>query len=736
MTFSCKFPFQEWASSYIDSESLISWRNALEGVFTPGDKVIFAVENTLPHIPLLLTLLGRGISPLVVPLDSIEAERFSSELGAKALLKLGSDGALNITCFAHQYSEGNLGEQVQELGIFLLTSGSTGRASVVFRSMLSWEQEAKRYLELLKLKNRQRILLASPIYHAYSLGWLWAAIFSQANLEISKPTQLSQIVKALQERVTHCVLTPFVASLLARRVNHGVKPPLLEMVMAGAGPVDSVLELQFQAAFGLGLSRNYGSTESGALFAGIAPLPPLIIGFLMPNLRIENDGDHKAPFLLSVILEDGSVYKTGDIVKEGPYGYEVIGRETAAIRRGESWISPFEIESVLRQCPLVEDCQVRGVKSLNYSGNDHILASVVLRSGKTWDESQIKCFCREHLRESKVPDVVEQVTSIQRLSNGKPAKSKVYRISSNEKLIQAASAYKYSMMLFALFESSVLERLDGRSNVDQLALGAGLHSDALGELMKIAELSGLVEIVDSKAVTVEQKTSSTLSIVELENQARTLYNQVDSIKNILRNGVFRRAFTTQIPPVDFIARYQAAMNGQHKNLAGQLALRKLATLRSGPFKILDISATSAAYSKRFYERGLLSQAHCVYVGGLNLPNDDLEYVIEQSIAKIIEGGEKFDILVFDNAIHHDEVAKNLGGLTECLNSTGIVVLDEMFIGNEIGSFVGLDWFTHGGLSYLTEEDYNEMMCQHGFKKLEVMKNDLSVSHRLNLYWRV
>lgn len=736
-------PWPLWASwtelrqqavRYANATMVTSWVEALTPI-QAGDRVVLYVDNTIQHAALLLLLLDQGISPLVLPPDSAyeEAQGYGREVGARYLLRLANDDLLAIERLVLAPRASNDAGVAHGLGLYLLTSGSTGRATAVFRTLSSWKHEAKRYLDMLHLGPGHHVLLASPIYHAYAMGWLWAAVSGDCTLEICRPTQLARIVDALRQRATHCALTPFLASLLARRVGQGPRPAQLDVVMAGAGPVDAALEAQFQSAFGLGLSRNYGSTESGALFAGLAPLPPLSIGRLLPGLSIAYREDGRQPFALEVELEDGRIYATGDIVREDDHGYQVIGRETAAIRRGESWISPFEIESVLRQCPQVEDCQVRGVKSQRSAGNDHILAVIVLRPGTDWDEAQMRQFCREQLRETKIPDVFEIVETIRRSVNGKTAHSRVYRWAEPEQLVETVNAYKRSAILFALLETAILERIDGQTSVDQIALSAGVHAETLGELLHIAELNGLLQAVDSPSAAAAPLSRAVSDVVRLECEAARHWNQIDSLSAIVRHGRLRRPFTARTPSTEFIECYQRAMNGPHKQRSVQLALRKLVGLRPGPYRILDLSATSGAYSKRFAEKSLLRDGMCLLVGGLNPVAEPVAGVRQISLDEAIAGPDRFDVLVLDNAVHHHDVARNLMRLTERLEPSGVIILDEIFIGAGAGAAIGVDWMTHGGMCHLKEESVDLLMLNLGFHKLEVMKAEIMVSHRLNLY---
>ena len=67
----------------------------------------------------------------------------------------------------------------------------------------------------------------------------------------------------------------------------------------------------------------------------------------MPHLRLVDapEAGSQKPFPLSVALEDGRTHGTGDLAVCSADGLlTLVGRESTAIRRGERWISPFEID--------------------------------------------------------------------------------------------------------------------------------------------------------------------------------------------------------------------------------------------------------------------------------------------------------------------------------------------------------------------------------------------------------
>jgi long-chain acyl-CoA synthetase len=727
--------FSAAAARYAHADTLAVWRHTMAADSETCRRVAVYMDNTPEHAALLFFLLARRICPLVLSPDSpIEKGReVAREIDAQCVLRLNKSHELVVDQLVTPGEPCDKLTAPELTGVYLLTSGSTGRPAVVFRSVASWQHEAIRYRRLLQLGSTDNVVLVSPIYHAYGLGWLWAVSAAGCSLEVYRPTQFSRIVDALRTRATHCALTPACASLLARRAGEGAKPSQLAVVMAGAGPVDEMTDTAFRRAFGIGLARNYGSTETGALFASTRSLPALYVGSPMPNVKVLSHAPPGEAFLLVVELEDGRVVSTGDVLCEHEAGYQIIGRETTSIRRGEAWISPYEIESVLKNCSLVQDCQVRSVRSKRHPGNDHIIAAVVEREDARWDEAELRGFCATWLSPNKVPDVIERVDAIQRTRAGKPARSPIYRWAQPASILEAAGAYKRSMVVFALMEAIGLSRLNGESSVDEIAFEAHVHAGSLGELLDIASRLGMIEEAITPAPA--PLDDDVVDLVALERDASVHWNTVEGLTAILQHGRLERPFDKVGPSTRFRRLYRQAMNGPHKRRAAHLVRRRLRDMLSAPYRLLDVSATGGGYATRWRNEDLLAQVTCLPVGDLGMIGEESADFHVAEIADVLRGHNDFDLIIFDNAVHDRQIRIHLSQIIDCLAEGGAIVIDELFLDEGPGSAIGIDWLTHGGMGYPTQECVDKALEDLRFSKHEVMKADRPVCHNVNIYTR-
>ena len=81
------------------------------------------------------------------------------------------------------------------------------------------------------------------------------------------------------------------------------------------------------------------------------------------------------------------------------------GRVDDVIVRGGENLSPGEIEDVLLAHPTVADCAVVGVPDEQWG--EGVACAVVAKDGETIDTGALQAFVKEHMRSSRVPQLIE-----------------------------------------------------------------------------------------------------------------------------------------------------------------------------------------------------------------------------------------------------------------------------------------------------------------------------------------
>ncbi|MCP2330116.1 class I adenylate-forming enzyme family protein [Actinoalloteichus caeruleus] len=462
------------------------------------------VPNGAPWLVALLGLLDAGAVPLLVAADTPvpELERVLRRAGGDRWVR-AVDGVgrpeLETTSSAGPGGPGSTTTTPPPL--LINTSGSTGTPKSVARGQRSLLVEAAHYRDRFGVRRGDVLLLPLPLPHAYALSWLACGLLVGTDIRLPAPTALRAVDSALRTEATVAALVPSVSRLLLARAGGRPAPDSapLRVAALGAGAVDASLARDFPATYGVGLSRVYGSTETGVIATAPPHVPPLTVGVPVPGTvtRILDAGGQPVPpgveGTLSVRMDhlDGWV-DTGDVVVGDDHGVlTVLGRRSTAIRRGDRWVSPVEIEGVLREHPEVVEARVTGLR-IGEAGDNAVLAEVETTGPVAVDPAELMRFARARLTPYKLPSEIRPVTSLPRASSGKVLARPRYRPAEPAALLAAASAHRVSDVVFALARSGLLDVLDGTRDALEVAADTGLPPVEVEALLTTAAELGLL----------------------------------------------------------------------------------------------------------------------------------------------------------------------------------------------------------------------------------------------------
>lgn len=679
---------------------------------SPGEPVALRRENDDEWVLALLTLLAAGARPLLLAdgTPDKEMQRLLAEAGGTRWL------APNGTTLLGEPAPAGSAEP----GVFLATSGSTGAPKLVFRSEGSLLAEGVRYQRALGLDGDDRLLLPLPLSHAYALGWLAAALVTGTEVRPCPPTALNTIASELAEGATIVALVPTLARLLAVRQSRRRGPaPALRLAMVGAGAVDEALEAGVRRAFGIATARNYGSTETGALFAGVPELPPLCVGEAMPGVEyriVDEKGRSLRPGLrglLEVRTEPGAAWhRTDDLATADEDGrVTILGRRHAAIRRGGRWVAPLEVESVLRGHPLVRDVHVRS-RPGRFADEESLIADVACAAGDV-DPAALLAFAKERLAPYKVPDEVRLHRHLPRNAAGKLVAGPRYRLADPARLLAAARAYRISELLFALHDLGALGPLRDGTDADELAERLGLPPSQVGWLLGVAAELGLVRTGVDPADPADPADLEPFLRLEEELSRGWLTRDalVGAVRVDPRERPFERADLGDLPEI-----YQAAMHGQWARRRTSVGLGLLGRRPVG--RVLEVSAGPGRYLAEVLRRHPGACGHLVPLGRLAGPVDG-SVAAAAAQGRVVIGGDpprrEFDVCVVANGIHGPAPGDDLGWLLDRLREDGVLLVDDIFLpeSGETGAEIGLDWLTHGGISWPRIDDLKSGISASG-----------------------
>jgi long-chain acyl-CoA synthetase len=665
----------------------------------PGEAVGLPLRNGDDWILAFLALVEAGAQPVLIAPDAPAAERdrVLAQAGGRRWVE---PGPLRLA--------GEPGPAGEPGGVLLVTSGSTGAPKLVRRTEASLLAEADRYVRTLALDGTDHLLLPLPLHHAYALGWLAAALRCGMRVSAVPPTELNAIDELVRGGVTIMALVPTTARLLSMRRlgRRGADPaPALRIVMVGAGPVDAALEASFEQAFGVPTSRNYGSTEMGAVFAGIAPQPPLSVGPPMAGVEFEivdADGRPCPPGTtgaLRVRWEPGMAWHdTQDLARYGDGTLTVLGRAGRAVRRGGQWVSPLEIEAALRRHPEVLDVCVSAQPG-RHPGEDVLVADAEVRDPSKVDAAALAAFARTQLAPPSVPQEFWLHDRLARGWSGKIQAPRRYVAADFGALLGAARAYRRSELLFALHDLGILGMLDRPTTVNEVAAELRLPMREVEWLLGVAAALGLV----TEPGTADRPASAPIApMLELESRLSRGWVSRTELVEATREGLAGRPFDRAPDDPALVAAYAAAM---HDAAAGQRTALGLRLVRAWPHRhVLEVTAGPGRYLARILAADPEATGCLVQVGRLAGPLDPVvDEAVRHGRVKLTDDPSRgaFDLCVIANAVHGPPPGGDLRWLAERAREPGALLIDDVFLPAEggDGSEIGLDWLTHGGLAW-------------------------------------
>jgi acyl-coenzyme A synthetase/AMP-(fatty) acid ligase len=678
-----------------------------------GEAVGLPLPNGEQWVLALLALLAVGARPLPMAPETPAAERdrlLALAAGGRWLEVAGGPGSIRLA--------GAPGRPGGPPGVLLPTSGTTGQPALVLRDEASWLAEGERYRAALRLDGSGRLLLPTPLSHAYALGWLAAALLTGTHVCAVQPTALNAIGHELASGATMVALVPSLARLLATRQLRRVTAapaPALRIPMIGAGPVDEALEAAFRRAFGVGTGRNYGSTETGALFCSEPGLPPLCVGVPMPGVeyRIVDDSGQLCPVgcrgsLHVRVHPDDAWRDMKDLAVTESAGVRILGRRATAIRRAGQWVSPVEVESVLREHPGVRDAHVWSRRG-RFEDENVLVADVEAVDPRQLREAELAAFARERLIPAKVPQEFRIHRQLARTPAGKVKIARRYRLADANTLLAAARAYKISELLFALADLGALPLLAGGCDTSELAARLGLRSAEADWLLAVAAGLGLIRTEgDSESSSAGADriaggdSVDAMPFIELEALLSRTWTTRSELASAVRHGVDQRPFERAGLDEAIVSVYSRAMHDIAAQQRTELALRL--TRQIPRRRVVEVTAGPGRYLSRLLADDPATTGCLVQLGRMSGPSADaVQVAVTTGRVEITDSPShgEFDLCVVANGIHGPHPGDDLAWLLDLPRRGGSIVIDDVFLPTEggPGSELGLDWLTHGGIAW-------------------------------------
>jgi amino acid adenylation domain-containing protein len=341
-----------------------------------------------------------------------------------------------------------------DLAAIIYTSGSTGDPKGVTMSHYNMVSAATSITTYLENVEDDIILNMLPFSFDYGLYQLLMAFKMGGTLVLERtfgyPYQIIELIRKYQVTGLPCVPTMFAILLQLEHLEEENLDSVTYISNTAAALPPNYIPRLRKAFPNARVYSMYGLTECKR----VSYLPPHMIdkkpdsvGVAMPNTEVwiaDDNGNLLPPGKIGeLVVRGGSVMRgywrdpegtsarlrpgrypwekvlyTGDLFKmdEESYLYFVGRRDDIIKCRGER-VSPKEIVNVLHGMEHVLNVRVTGVPHEIFG--QAIKAEIVTKDGRSLSEKAVKHFCRQHLEDLMVPQIIEFVEHLPMSTSGK-----------------------------------------------------------------------------------------------------------------------------------------------------------------------------------------------------------------------------------------------------------------------------------------------------------------------------
>ena len=335
-----------------------------------------------------------------------------------------------------------------DMGFWLYSSGSTGRPKGTVHTHGNPYWTAKLYgNEVLGISEDDVCFSAAKLFFAYGLGnglTFPLCIGATVVLMAERPTPEAVFKRWVEHQPTIFFGAPTgYAGMLSSPLLPSRDQLSLRLASSAGEALPAELGERFTDHFGIEIIDGIGSTEMLHIFLSNRPgkVRYGTTGWPVPGYDIKlvgDDGDSVADGDVGDLYINGPssalMYwanreksnetfrgawtKSGDkYIRNADGSYTYSGRSDDMIKVSGIYVSPFEVEATLIQCPAVLETAVIGVE--NDQGLTVTKAYIVLKEGASAEADELKAFVKERLAPYKYPRQIEFIDELPKTATGK-----------------------------------------------------------------------------------------------------------------------------------------------------------------------------------------------------------------------------------------------------------------------------------------------------------------------------
>jgi long-chain acyl-CoA synthetase len=400
----------------------------------------------VPYVPLNYRLSEEQIVPLfdrISPAYLISGPR-TETYDFEGWIVQDSEDFLNDVLTGEEM-EVTWNEDPAAVAVQLFTSGTTG----IPKAALLRHEHLVSYIlgsvEFMGALEDEAALVSVPPYHIAGISAVMSNIYACRQVVQLPDFDAAEWLRLVaEEGVTSAFVVPTMLTRIIEEIDtSGLDPKALSSLKSlayggGKMPVP-VIERALKLFPGVNFTNAYGLTETSSTIALLDPDDHRAaidhddaavharlgsVGKPLPSVEIEvrdEDGKQLGPWEPGEIyvrgpqvsgeydgrsvLDNDGWFPTRDAGYLDDHGYLFLsGRADDVIVRGGENISPGEIEDLLHHHPAIADAAAVGIPSEEWG--EVVGLAVVEATGQSITEDDIRHHIREHLRSSRVPEVI------------------------------------------------------------------------------------------------------------------------------------------------------------------------------------------------------------------------------------------------------------------------------------------------------------------------------------------
>jgi len=414
----------------------------------------------VPYVPINYRLTRPEIDSLLARVKPAyliinEDQDFAFDSSDDGIIQLRDD-FLNAAESGHE-STASWSMEPEDVAVLLFTSGTSGPPKAAVLRQKHLVSYILGSVEFASADESETALVCVPPYHIAGVAAILSSVYSGRRVvQLSNFSAEAWIDLARTEKVTTAFVVPTMLSRIVEALEDAPSAdmPHLESLSYGGGRMPLPVIARAMELFpDTDFTNAYGLTETSSTVTVLGPEDHRIaaaskddvghhrlvsVGKPLPGIEIEirddegnalGEEEHGEIFVrgeqvsgeyegIGVTTTEDGWFPTKDAGYVDSEGYLYLeGRTDDIIVRGGENMSPGEIEDVIIEHPAVLDACVVGIPSKQWG--ETVATAVIRREGEDLSDEALQQWIREHMRSSRVPEVIDWVTELPYTDTGK-----------------------------------------------------------------------------------------------------------------------------------------------------------------------------------------------------------------------------------------------------------------------------------------------------------------------------